>query len=486
MEGADIVKKEEPDPLAVQAKSNLIVVGFGGCGKNAIRAALEKYDPEINRYVSFKLLETNKRVLTSCSAVAEGTESGNLEKWLKLPERFRTLQLGQEGLGAGGDMDKGEELARLKIDEMEEYFAEFDNAVLIGGGGGGTCGAMPVIAEALNRLAKPTYAILTMPRFMEGQKKAGKATRIRDRMLGLCPTTLVENEHIPNKTLSYSGVWKEINEGSLHWILWLLKALLQDEGDIIDIDGADWRTATSVGKHTVPGYFDASNGLDSMEEGLLGNPYLNAEGVIKKALAVDFWFEGLWPVEHIERVVKFIRSKMEHGEREEELELKMGIREAGVPKGTKTVGFVAFAKEGPDAPSADQKVKVSIPLKLDEAPALPAIEAPVPPAIGEPAPDQAATEASVHDSTNGVPAPPMEPNGNGNGHKVPFVGVINGKKVSTEVSPAVVTQQDYDNHFRKNPSLDVFREGQELQKKLREETGLTFDVQVQPTIPKWR
>jgi hypothetical protein len=145
-------------------------------------------------------------------------------------------------------------------------------------------------------------------------------------------------------------------------------------------------------------------------------------------------------------------------------------------------GFEGKIKGGPEAPSADQNVKIDVPPELGASAPLP-VEAPAPPAIGEPARDPVATEGIVHDSMNGVPASPTDPSGNGKGRKVPFVGVINGKKVSTEVSPEVVTQQDYDAHFVKRPSIEAFREGQELRRKLRDATGLVFDVQVQPTMP---
>jgi hypothetical protein len=198
---------------------------------------------------------------------------------------------------------------------------------------------------------------------MEGPKKAAKAERIRDRMRELCPTTLIANEKIPDKKLSYSGVWNEINDASLFWTVWLLKALLQDEGDVIDLDGNDWRTATAVGRYTVPGFFDASRGLEGFEKGLLGNPYLDSR-IVEKARAIVFWFEGTWSVEDHERIVDCVQRRIKHSDRDQELELKWGIRERGVPDGQKTVGFVAFAEEGPDVVKENEK-EVLIPVETE-------------------------------------------------------------------------------------------------------------------------
>lgn len=424
-------------PSAVPAKSNLLVVGHGGCGANALKATLKKYDPEENSHLSLLAIESNQRVLASCSAVSRGTNEGFLAKWLDLRGRFCKIQLGDKGLGAGGDVARGEEMARRQIDEIKACLTQCDNAVLIGGGGGGTCGSMPVIAEALMELDKPTYAILTMPRVIEGPKKAIKANAIRDRMFQLCPTTLIENERIPNKALPYSGIWNEINEGSLFWILWLLKALLQDEGDVIDLDGSDWKTAMGVGKYTLPGFYDASQGLDNLEKGLLGNPYLDAR-IIAKALAVVFWFEGIWSVQEHDQVVECVRSKMKHDDRDEELELKWGIREYGVPEGMKTVGFVGFAKEGPDSLGEYRRTKVNIPLGMETG--------------------------------NGKNTDPVQ---------VQFEGVVGGKKIPATASPDLVTR--YSALFARIPSLKLYQEAEEVQRKLRQETGITFDVPVKPS-----
>ncbi len=454
MAGFSFAKPQVSSPEP--AKSNLLVVGHGGCGANALRAVLGKYDPDEHRYLSLLTIESNRQVLESCSKV----EGEAAKKWIENPDRFRRIQLGEKGLGAGGNMEAAEQMARAKIDEVREYLTQFDNAVLIGGGGGGTCGAMPVVAQALSELEIPTYAILTMPRVVEGGRKARKAITVRDRMLTLCPTTIIKNECIPNKSLTYSGIWREINEGSLFWILWLLKALLQDQGDVIDLDGSDWKTATSVGRYTLPGFYDASNGLDDLERGLLGNPYLDAR-IIENALAVDFWFEGNWPVEEHDRVVGFIRDRMEHNDREDEIELKWGIREKGVPEGTKTVGFVAFAEKGPDDDRDHGEIaraKVVVPIQVQAAlqPEVPD-ESDAPISGGEDG-STSAVAGSIDDRPQ----------------KTPFVGLVRGKKVQAEASPELVAR--YNALFASKPTLELVQAAKVVQRDLEHETSHVFDV----------
>ncbi len=424
-----------------EAKSNLLVVCVGGCGSNALRTALKRHDPGKNPYLSFLGIESNRKVLKSCLSLEGDDDLGFLPQWLEQGEQLKSIQLGDLGLGAGGDIEKGEEMAKQKIADIKKYFEQFDNAILIGGGGGGTCGAMPVIAEALQELQKPTYAILTIPPLDEGPRRVEKAELIRDRLRALCPTTLIRNENIPDKNLSFSGAWTEINEHSLFWILWLLRSLLQEVGDVRDLDGSDWKSGVGIGNYTIPGFYDASKGLDGLEKGLLGNPYLDVQ-IIERALSVLLWFEGYWPIEDHNRVVECIQKRISNRS-DPNLEFKSGIREKGVPEGTKTVGFVAFAKEGPsravqEAPTELPHLAVSV---------LPPVDVP-------------------------------KDNGNGKGSYVTFAGIVNG--VRQECRAPQELAERYRALWKRAPSIAIWDEAEDVQKILRETTGIVFDVPTRP------
>jgi hypothetical protein len=106
------VKEKEvtPAPLVAEAKSRLMVVGIGNIGINALIEMTRKYDPIVNPYLGLMGVEPNRPMLDSCFAPSKDKENlGHLEKWLA-PEqksRIHKIQLGDSGLGAGGDPEVG-------------------------------------------------------------------------------------------------------------------------------------------------------------------------------------------------------------------------------------------------------------------------------------------------------------------------------------------------------------------------------------------
>jgi cell division GTPase FtsZ len=468
---APLSEQAKPEVSAsslVSAKSKLVVVGIGNIGINALIGMHKRYDPRENPFLGMLAVEPNLPVLRSCFAVQEGEEKGHLEEWREHKERFGPIQLGENGLGAGGDPALGEKLAKERLPQFNEFIANYDHAVFIGGGGGGSVGAMPVFASAALEAGKTAYALLAAPRTIEGPKKTMKAKEITERMLGICPTMRIQNEKIPNKKLTHSAVFKEINENSLFWVIWLLKSMLQDRGDVVDLDGNDWRTATATGNHTVAGFYDASKGFDELEKGLLGNPYLEVQNV-EKATWVGFWCKGAWTIEECEKVDTCIRKKMRKEGRDEEVEFKWGVEERGVPDNTKTIGFVSFAKEGPDSTEEKKVTAVAIPLELAQ---------PVQELVNT-------KEESVrenHNSTDDIPVPVNGAGNNGNGvpaEKVSLGGLIRGRRVESFVTPELA--REYNSLFSQDLSMELYARATEVQEKIKQQTGLVYDVPVRPT-----
>jgi cell division GTPase FtsZ len=463
MSEATEVKTESSAELA---KSNLLVAGHGHCGVNSVLETLRRSDPAKDTYLGTMVIESNKRALSSFTEGKDKKECGFLSKWLTLPERFKCIQIGDTGLGTGGDTAEGERMAKAKLGLIIPYLREFDNVIQIGGGGGGTCGSMPVIAEVLQGLDIPTYAMLTMPTIMEGPKRAARARTVLTRMRGICPTLTINNQQVPNKDLSPSKIQREINEMSIFWALPFLKSLLQEYCEVQDPDGNDWKKWTKVGKYTTIGHFNASKGFKGYEEGLLGNPYLDSR-IIKKALALGFLFKGKWPYRMIEEVIGFVSSKVQDTNQNEEFELKWGSKEEGVQKGVRTVGFVAFAKEGPD--EEEQRMTRVV-----------AIEREVPPVYAQ-------AESRIPDTTNNSNG---NGNHNGNGHKIPFAGNINNKHQSAIASPELVAE--YHSLFSQTPSPELWNRARTVQQKLQEDTkdqtqgGFLFDVPTKPEPINWK
>jgi cell division GTPase FtsZ len=478
----NIVEKETSMALVASAKSILLVAFIGNIGITAAKALMKKYGPKENPYLRVAVFEPNLPMLESCFTLDEDEEPGHLLEWNE-PEhvgRFSSIQLGESGLGAGGDPVVGEALARepKTLQKIVAVIAPCHHVLGVGGGGGGSVGALIVIAEEALKAGKTMFSLLTNPRASEGPKKAAKSKLIGDRMLGICPTMRIQNERIPDKKLTHSQVFQEINESSLFWILWLLKSMLQDRGDVVDLDGNDWRTGTSIGNFTVAGFYDASEGFDGLEKGLLGNPYLEPEN-IEQATWVGFWCKGKWSIADCERVDEVVRSKMRNQGRDAEVEFKWGIQEKGIPKGTKTIGFVSFAKEGPGSLEESRRLQVSIPIDTKGAGVSSHIEAPDV--------SRVVHEEVGPNGTNGIPAPPMaEKNGNGgsNGHKVSFEAVLNdkGDKVVVEALPA--SKARYEALFAvRNPTLETYQEAENVKALMFEETGVDLYV---PSRPKSR
>jgi cell division protein FtsZ len=360
-------KKEESFFSSVSALPELVAIHHGGCGANAALDMMKQLDPALYPHLRFLVIESNSHVLNNhFSQNGRPATESLLTHWFEVGQ-VKIIQLGK-GLGAGGDPKVGEALLREKLDEIREFLGAPNAVIQVGGGGGGTAsGTMPLMASTLLEMQVPTYSILTVPRLKEGRAKLQKARDVMRKLLELCPTTFVYNEHVVDKSLPYSKIYHQVNGACLVPTIQFLRSLIQDIGDNQDLDINDWRHALKVGNHALPGYFDASNGLEGIQEGLLGNRYLNTK-IIKKALTVLFWFDGEWSVNDHDMVLDCVQKQMETVN-DDEIEMKWGSREEGAPEGHKSVGFVAFAKEAETPYLEDEeetKVQVALPASLLE------------------------------------------------------------------------------------------------------------------------
>ena len=135
-----------------EAYARIVVIGFGGAGNNAVNRMI---DDEL-KSVEFYVANTDQQSLSHSKA------------------RNRII-LGEKetnGLGAGGDPEKGRKAAEESIDKIREI-VEGANLVFIAAGmGGGTgTGAAPVIAQAARAAGALTVAIVTRPFTFEGKKR---------------------------------------------------------------------------------------------------------------------------------------------------------------------------------------------------------------------------------------------------------------------------------------------------------------------------
>jgi len=125
-----------------EEKINVLVVGVGGAGCNAItrmkKLGLDVPTVAINTDMNhLKVVEADKKIL---------------------------LKKGTRGLGSGGQVEIGERSAILAAEEIRSLFKDMDIVFIATGLGGGTgTGATPVISELAKKEGALVITILTMP-----------------------------------------------------------------------------------------------------------------------------------------------------------------------------------------------------------------------------------------------------------------------------------------------------------------------------------
>ncbi len=161
--------------LEMDQLAKIKVIGLGGGGGNAINSMVESGV----KGVEFISANTDLQVLNTSKAEVK-------------------IQLGKNGLGAGGKPEIGKEAAIEAKDEIEEALKGADMVFITCGMGGGTgSGAAPVVAEIAQGLGALTVAIVTKPFTFEGKKRMQNALSSLEELKKHVDTLIV----IPNDRL---------------------------------------------------------------------------------------------------------------------------------------------------------------------------------------------------------------------------------------------------------------------------------------------
>lgn len=163
------------------------VIGVGGGGCNAVR---NMYLEGIAN-VTYAVCNTDSQHLVRCPVPVK-------------------LQLGHDGLGAGGNPDKGREEAELTKDRIRQLLSDGTKMVFVTasmGGGTGT-GAGPIVAQEAREMGILTIGIVTIPFSFEGQQKIMKALRGMEEMRRHVDALLV----VQNDKLT-GGTFRELPNG---------------------------------------------------------------------------------------------------------------------------------------------------------------------------------------------------------------------------------------------------------------------------------
>ena len=130
------------------------VIGVGGGGGNAVKSMYEKGV----KNVTFAVCNTDSQALSRSP----------------IPVR---IQLGEEGLGVGGNPEKGREKAEESMKDIELLFNDETKMVFLTAGlGGGTgTGAAPLIAKVAREKGILTVGVVTLPFRFEKKARMEKA-----------------------------------------------------------------------------------------------------------------------------------------------------------------------------------------------------------------------------------------------------------------------------------------------------------------------
>ncbi|MCF7889809.1 cell division protein FtsZ [Candidatus Bipolaricaulota bacterium] len=151
-----------PEPTKTRASNydlaNLMVIGVGGGGNNAIDRMVEAG-------------------VDGVSLISINTDAQVLE----VNKSDRAIQIGKEltgGLGAGGNPEIGREAALENQETIENLLQNVDMLFITCGMGGGTgTGATPVIADVAQKMEILITGIVTKPFSFEGKEREEKAQR---------------------------------------------------------------------------------------------------------------------------------------------------------------------------------------------------------------------------------------------------------------------------------------------------------------------
>jgi cell division GTPase FtsZ len=427
----------------------LTVFACGGIGANVADDMIRRLSTKDHQHLKIGVCESNWSVLRDHFIVDEDPDnpkSVKLFEWFR-SEQLKVFPLGSDGFGAGGDPALGGKMLAKSMDEIKAFMEGTTIALLIGGGGGGTSGVMPILAQWLQGEGIPSFSILSLPRFNEGGKRIQRARQIEKTLLGIHPTILVDNEKIEPSDDSSGDVYWKINSSCIFPNIEFLRSLIEDVGNIIDIDLKDLIHAFTIGNRVLLGTFDASSGIQDVEESLFENRYFD-NSILGEARIILWWINGEWSTKEKDQILAFARKRMKVAN-DEEIEIKWGIRQVA-DGGPKTISFFALAPVSePSQPSTQGGEQQQVASEVSPAPP----EAPTP--------DMQPVEP--------IPPPPVR-------GTFPIKGMVKGEQKTLLVTSDLATEWS-SLSAKQYPTAEDAQKKKEVLRRIGEqqEDGVTFD-----------
>jgi len=163
----------------LEGVARIKVIGVGGGGSNAVSRMFR----ERISGVEYIVMNTDIQALLKSD----------------VPNRIRIGEQLTQGMGVGGDPDKGSASAEESREEIYDVIRDSNMVFIAAGMGGGTgTGAAPVIAEIAQETGALTVGVVTRPFAFEGIRRSKQAQAGIEKLQNNVDTLLV----IPNQRLS--------------------------------------------------------------------------------------------------------------------------------------------------------------------------------------------------------------------------------------------------------------------------------------------
>jgi cell division protein FtsZ len=217
------------------------VVGVGGAGGNAVNHMISRGVEG----VEFLALNTDMQALNTSRAT-------------------RTIQLGNNGLGAGANPEAGSAAAQAQRDEIRSALEGANMVFLTAGMGKGTgTGASPVVAEVAKELGILTVGVVTKPFDFEGPKKMRVAEDGIDRLVEHVDSLIVVLNQklfdVMDEDASLEDAFKRADD-VLHNAVAGIAEIINVQG-LVNVDFADVKTVMGEQGKAMMGIGEAA-GLD--------------------------------------------------------------------------------------------------------------------------------------------------------------------------------------------------------------------------------
>ncbi|MFI3321878.1 MAG: cell division protein FtsZ [Rikenellaceae bacterium] len=255
------------DGNVLSDRSNIMVIGVGGGGSNAVKYM---YDIGIHN-VDFMVCNTDAQALHRNP----------------IPQK---IQLGGEltrGLGAGNQPDKGRDAALESAEEIKKILSSSSVRMVFitaGMGGGTGTGAAPVIAQIARELDILTVGIVTIPFRLEGPKRLGQAEKgLEEMKLHVDSLLVIDNENICKMygDLDFSEAFGKADDILAIAAKGIAEAITKEHK--VNVDFADVHTTMSNSGISLLGYssmdLGAENVAIALTEEALSSPLLNQNNI---------------------------------------------------------------------------------------------------------------------------------------------------------------------------------------------------------------